>query len=231
MKLEELLNEEYFDILCEASTRNIKYRKAKSGAIKKAKEATHKRESKKKGTIDPDARVSLTPKAKANVEHHQYLNNNFNDTKGSDKYKPGRERLVAAVTRLVRQNGGTVGIDEVRDYVYEKYKQWASSSPKAKSILKIEKRARSLGFNPRNYKNQKPGQSAGKGAPGNPEYSGRAFFFTALMNMFGNHFLKEQGIQMTKRFAHLKPVKKGSEEDKKIKERERNRQIKVFHSK
>lgn len=231
MKLEELLNEEYLDILCEASTREIRYRKSKAGAIKKAREVAHKREEKKKNTIDPDARVGLTSKARTNIQRHQYINSDYNDKKDSDKYKPGRERLVAAVTRLVRQNGGAIGISEVRDYVYEKYKQWASSSPEAKAILKLEKRAKALGFNPRNYKNQKPGQSAGKGQKGSPEYSGRAFFFTALMNMFGNHFLKEQGITMTKRFAHLKPVRKGSEEDKKIKERERNRQIKMFHSK
>lgn len=229
MKFEELLNEEYLDILCEATVKgDMKYRKAKSNAIKKAREAAHKREVKKKPDISPDTKVGLTPKAKANIQKHQHIDSDFNDSKGSDKYKPGRERLIAAVVRLVRQNGGSVSVEEVRNYVYEKYKQWASSSPRANAILALEKRAKGLGFNPRTYKNQKPGASAGKNKA---EYNGRAFFFTALMNMFGNHFLKEQGIEMTRRFAHLKPAKKGTDEYKKIKERETERQRKVFHSK
>lgn len=228
MKFEELLNEEYLDVLCEATVKgDMKYRKAKSSAIKKGREKAHKRKP-SNSDISPDTRVGFTPKAKANVQKHQHIDSDYNDSRGTDKYKPGRERLIAAVVRLVRQNGGSVSVDEVRNYVYEKYKQWTSSSPKAKAIFALEKRARGLGFNPRMYKNQKPGASAGKNKT---EYDGRAFFFTALMNMFGNHFLKEQGIEMTRRFAHLKPAKKGSVEYKKIKERETERQRKVFHSK
>lgn len=190
MNLEELLNEEYFDIMCEASIHTLNKRK-------------NKKINNKRTEIDPDTRLEITNKAKRNNGYHK----DFDWEDGNPKFRSGRERLVAAVVHLVQKNGGNVSNADVRDYIYERYQQWGSNDPEAKWINALEKKAISLGFNPRSYRNQKKNQSKGKGAKGQSEYDGRAAFYTGLMNGFANHFLSKQGLKLKIRFPGSTSVK------------------------
>lgn len=104
--------------------------------------------------------------------------------------RPGRERLITNILHACQRRRVPASEASVRNYVETKWKQWSNKDPEAKGILYLEKKAKSLGFNPRKYKNQKPMQSSGKGGPGQPEYSGRAFFFVSFVNMAVAHFEK-----------------------------------------
>ena len=62
-------------------------------------------------------------------------------------------------------------------------------------MLKLEKHANDIGYNPRQYAHAKKGDTVGLGGPGDPEYNGRAYFFTGLINGFANHFLKGRAVK------------------------------------
>lgn len=225
MKLNELLNEEFFnviediaagDIIEEANSKKLKERK---------KQRRKKRQEKARSEIGADDRFEITPKAKAIKKAHR----TFDWEDDDPKFRDGRERLITAVIHIVQKNGGALGRQEARDYLFKKYKQWKARSSKAKWIMDLEPKAVELGFNPRDYIDQKPGQSSGVGAPGMKEYEGRAYFFTCLMNGFANHFLKQQGLELKTKQAHMK--KPNSEEKKKINKKENERVWKLFHPK
>lgn len=110
-------------------------------------------------------------------------------TEGNKK-KDGRKRLVSAVYNKLKEMGAEANKQEVKNYVVHMYKLWDRKSKEVQWILDLEKRAIELGFNPREYKDQEPGDSAGGiGAPGGEEYDGRAFFFVALTEKFAQHFV------------------------------------------
>lgn len=221
MKIDDLLNEEYLDFMAEISANSVLSEASKRTEEKK-KRKTKERRKKEREAIDPDERFGITPKADAIKRAHR----TFDWEDNNPKFKDGRERLITAVIHIVQKNGGSLGRQEARDYVYKKYKQWASKSPKVKWILDLEEKAKALGFNPRDYKDQKPGQSAGKEPE---EHSGRAKFFTTLMNAFANHFLKQQGLEQKHKQAHME--KPTDEEKKKINIKEKERIYKLFHPK
>lgn len=115
-----------------------------------------------------------------------------------NKYKEGRERLVTAIYNKVKKMGGKVNKKAIKDYVVHMYKLWESRNPKVQWLLDLEDKASSLGFNPRDYKDQKPGDSAGKGGKGSPEYNGRAYFFVAVMENFAKHFMNKYNKKKNK---------------------------------
>ena len=105
--------------------------------------------------------------------------------KRNPKELPGRERLISAVANMSGASRSAVA-----SYVYKMYKAWDTGAPEAAWIKAIDKKARALGFNPNNYNDhpQTRGKSAGVSNPGQREYAGRAYFFSALMNGFAKHF-------------------------------------------
>lgn len=115
-----------------------------------------------------------------------------------NRYKEGRKRLVSAVYNKVKKMGGKANKEAIRSYVVHMYKLWENRSPKVQWLLDLEDKAGTLGFRPRDYKDQKPGDSAGKGKKGGPEYEGRAYFFVAVMENFAKHFMNKYNKKKNK---------------------------------
>jgi len=101
------------------------------------------------------------------------------EKKKANKSKAGRERLVSAVKNRLQREGVTMSKSKIRNFAYEKYKLWKSKDKKVGWILNLERKAKTLGFDPRYYDGAGPGASSGVGAK---EYSGRAYFFVGLVN-------------------------------------------------
>lgn len=221
MKFNEVLDDAFFDVLKEIASGDV-LEEASKRTLEKKKQKRKERKRKEAKEIDPDARYEITPAANAVKKAHR----TFDWEDDNPKFRDGRERLITAVIHIVQKNGGSLGRQEAREYLYKKYKQWKSKSPKVQWILELEAKAIPLGFNPRNYQDQKPGQSSGKNKK---EYYGRALFFTGVMNGFANHFLKKQGLTMGHKQAHMeKPTDKEKEQ---IKKNENKRIWDLFHKK
>ena len=101
---------------------------------------------------------------------------------------PGRERLITSVYNILKKLGKNVSRSNIASYEYYLYKQWKKRSSKVKWILAAEKKAVKLGFDPRKYDGQKPGDSSGVGKA---EHDGRAYFFTVLRNGMVKHYTKK----------------------------------------
>jgi hypothetical protein len=137
-----------------------------------------------------DEKVELSPEMKRKLRAHKHPD--WQDD-GGVKFKPGRERTVAAVRNLCAKKGKTISTKQARDYIYEKFVEWDNREKGAKWIMNLENYAKkNLGYDPRKYAHIKKGDTVGLGGPGDPEYEGRAYFFTALINGFANHFLKQK---------------------------------------
>lgn len=219
MKIDDLLNEELFNSLIDIASGDI-IDEASKRTIEKKKAKKKEKKSRERENISPDDRFEISSEAKAIKKAHR----TFDWEDDNPKFRDGRERLVTAVIHIVQKNGGSLGRQEAREYLFKKYKQWKSKSPKVKWILDLEEKAKALGFNPRDYQDQKPGQSSGKGSE---EYQGRAMFFTRIMNAFANHFLKEQGLTEKHKQAHME--KPNAKEKEQIKKNESKRIWKLFH--
>ena len=115
-----------------------------------------------------------------------------------NRYKEGRRRLISAVYNKVKKMGGKVNKEAIKAYIVHMYKLWENRSPKVQWLLDLEDKAGTLGFRPRDYKDQKPGDSAGKGKKGGPEYEGRAYFFVAVMENFAKHFMNKYNKKKNK---------------------------------
>ena len=115
-----------------------------------------------------------------------------------NRYKEGRKRLISAVYNKVKKMGGKTNKEAIKAYVVHMYKLWENRSPKVQWLLDLEDKAGALGFRPRDYKDQKPGDSAGKGRKGGPEYEGRAYFFVAVMENFAKHFMNKYNKKKNK---------------------------------
>jgi hypothetical protein len=171
MTFEELLNEEF--ILLEKSIHSMN----------KAKKRQQDRKA------DEDKTPEITPEMKRKLRAHKHPD--WQDD-GGEKFKPGRERTVAAVRNLCKSKGKTVSTGAVRDYIYQKFKQWESRDNDAKWILRLEEISKKkFGYDPRKYAHVKKGDTKGLGGKGDPEYKGRAYFFTGLINGFANHFIED----------------------------------------
>lgn len=94
-------------------------------------------------------------------------------------YKPGRERLVSALRNKLKKKGVNISRNRLRVFCHEKYKLWKSRDPKVNWILRLEKKAKKLGFDPRWHDAMGAGSSRGTKKS---EYAGRAYFFVGLMN-------------------------------------------------
>ena len=115
---------------------------------------------------------------------------------GHNKFRPGRERTVSAVINLCAKKGVSLGPGEVRNYIFSMFKAWEKKNQRADWMLKLEERVKKqFGYNPRKYAHIKKGQTAGLSGPGQPEYAGRAYFFTSLINGFANHFTEKEASQ------------------------------------
>ena len=161
----ELLNEE--ELLIEKSI----------SAMNKARKRQQQREREA-----GDMTVELSSEAKRKQRKHKHLDWQED---GRNKFKAGRERTVAAVRNKLN---GSVSTSKIRDYIYKMYNLWEHGQKEADWILKLEKKARELGFDPRKYHGNTKGESKGLGGKGQPEYNGRAYFFVGLINGFANHF-------------------------------------------
>lgn len=201
MTFDELLKEELLLIEKKISTLN------------KRKQRQQERED------NADKEVELSPEMKRKLRKHKHPD--WEDD-GGKKFKPGRERTVAAVRNLCAAKGKSVSTGEVRDYIYKKFLQWESKDKEAKWILNLEKISNEkFGYNPRKYAHAKKGDTVGLGGPGDPEYKGRAYFFTGLINGFAHHFLKEQP-------TNNKPIKdKRKKHKKEVKQRKAEQRSKV----
>lgn len=159
---------------------------------------------------DEDKEAELTPEMKRKLRAHKHPD--WRDD-GGIKFKPGRERTVAAVRNLCKSRGKSVSTGKIRDYIYQKFVQWDHKEHDAKWMLDLERAAKNNGFDPRKYAHAKKGDTVGLGGPGDPEYEGRAMFFTGLINGFANHFLRGEGEKKykpinAKRKEHKKEIKK-----------------------
>lgn len=184
-------------------------------AMNKAKKRRQERES------DGDRVVDLSPEIKRKLRKHKHLD--WQDD-GGNKFKPGRERTVAAVRNLCRKRGRTVSTGAVRDYIYKKFQQWESRDEEAKWILRLEETAKNkFGYDPRKYAHAKKGDSVGLGGPGDPEYKGRAYFFTCLINGFAQHFINNKNESKYKPLKNKRKQHKKAVKAKKAKERANNK--------
>ncbi len=173
MKFNELLEEEK-NIILEKSIH----------AMNKAKKRNQEREN------DKDKEPEITPEMKRKLRAHKHA-----DWKedGRNKFKSGRERTVAAVINLCKKKGVSLSTGTARDYIYEKFLQWESRRAEADWILNLEESSKKkFGYDPRKYAHVNKGDTVGLGGPGDPEYKGRAYFFTGLINGFANHFINKK---------------------------------------
>ncbi len=190
MTFDELLKEEA--ILVEKSI----------SAMNKARKRKQEREN------DADRVVELSPEMKRKLRAHKHPD--WQDD-GGEKFKPGRERTVAAVRNLCETKGKTVSTGAVRDYIYKKFKQWDAREKDADWMLNLERISKKkFGFDPRKYAHAKKGDTVGLGGKGDPEYKGRAYFFTGLINGFANHFLNGKDEK-----SNYKPIKNNLKKHKK----------------
>lgn len=175
MTLEELLKEEE-NAIFEASIH---------GRNRKAKKRHNKKENFKNET-------SKDPEEKPISRARKHKFPEWQDD-GRNKFKEGRERTVSAVMNLCKKKGVSITSVQARDYIYEKFKQWDSHSKEADWIIKLEKTAKKkFGYDARKYAHINLGDTVGLGAKGDPEYEGRAYFFTGLINGFAHHFLEDK---------------------------------------
>jgi len=151
----------------------------------------------------------LTPEMKRKLRAHKHP-----DWKedGRVKFKSGRERTVAAVRNLCKAKGKSITTGQARDYIYKCFVQWENREKSAKWILHLEDVVKKkFGYDPRKYAHINKGDTVGLGGKGDPEYKGRAYFFTALINGFANHFINGEDNKMKPwkdaRKKHKKAVK------------------------
>ena len=114
--------------------------------------------------------------------------------RGDSATRVGRRRLITNIFNRCKEAGVPASREEIQHYVEKKFDQWSAN--KEKQLARMEKKAKSLGFNPREYRLQKPFQSSGKSAKGQPEYEGRAFYFVAFVNKAVRHFAKVKGVEL-----------------------------------
>lgn len=165
---------------------------------------------------DEDKETELTPEMRRKLRAHKHPD--WKDD-GGIKFKSGRERTVAAVRNLCKSKGKTVSTGKIRDYIYQKFVQWEHKEHDAKWMLNLERIAKEEhGFDPRKYAHAKKGDTVGLGGPGDPEYKGRAYFFTGLINGFANHFLNGEG---EKTYKPINAKKKERKKERKAKAAER----------
>lgn len=189
---------------------------------KKLATLNKKRKNKEEAANDGDRDVELTPEMKRKLRAHKHPD--WQDD-GGVKFKPGRERTVAAVRNLCKRKGKSVSTGQVRDYIYKKFVQWDNRDKEADWMLRLEKHANDIGYNPRKYAHAKKGDTVGLGGKGDPEYEGRAYFFTGLINGFARHFLKGKEEKNSghpinyKRKEHKKAVKARKAEERSKKDK------------
>lgn len=173
MKFDELLNEEL--ILFEKSIHSMNQKRKRNKEIEADK------------ANEP---VELSPEMKRKLRYHKHPD--WQDD-GGKKFKPGRERTVAAVKNLCAKKGKSISTGQARDYIYKMFLAWEAREKEADWMLRLEQIAKKkFGYDPRKYAHAKKGDTVGLGGPGDPEYKGRAYFFTSLINAFANHFMKDK---------------------------------------
>ena len=178
--------------------------------VEKNLSVINKKKKKREENDKKPKEVILSPEEKRKLRAHKHPD--WQDD-GGIKFKPGRERLVAAIRNLCKKKGKSVSTGEVRDYVYQKFVQWDHHEHDAKWIMTLENIVKErFGFDPRKYAHAPKGATVGLTGKGQPEYRGRAYFFTALINGMANHFLTKKD--------KYKPIRAARKEHKKaVKER------------
>ena len=100
------------------------------------------------------------------------------DKQRAAKFKPGRERIIGTVKKRLQQRGVSMSTAKIRDFAFEQYKLWKNKDKKVSWILRLERNANALGFDPRWCDAQKPGTPIPKEKQ---EQAGRSYFFFGLV--------------------------------------------------
>lgn len=191
MKLEELLLENFEEILSEAKKKKLVFNPKSKKSLKQFGFIPMVKTAKGRNgeRIDPRTRApELTTLGKKNVtgttdsgKYHKYPE--YKDD-GYKKFKPGRERLITSVISRCSARGVSISSVQARDYIYDFYNRWLSGGESW--LDKYEAKAKAAGFNVRKYLEQARGASSGVWRK---EWKGRAQFFIPFMNAVANHFL------------------------------------------